>query len=140
MSNERLLVHYMSCIRYLISFLLHECQPIHWLALYIIQLVVQEHRVELHFVFSCLGVPMSLQSPHAFFRPPLVNLSETEFSTMLSEIPSVDTMRSLNPFLFAALANCFSFLVFITAASSLSRISRFSFSSGGVTIPSMISL
>ena len=58
---------------------------------------------------------------------------------MLSEIPSVDITRSLNPFLFAALANCFSFLDFLTAALSSSVISRSSFSSGGVTIPSMIS-
>ena len=50
---------------------------------------------------------------------------------MLSEIPSVDITRSLNPFLFTALANCFSFLAFFAAALSLSRISRSSFSSGG---------
>ena len=58
---------------------------------------------------------------------------------MLSKISSVDITRSLNPFLFAALANCFSFLDFFTAVSSLSRLSRSSFSFGGVTIPSMIS-
>ena len=58
---------------------------------------------------------------------------------MLSEIPSVDITRSLKPFLFAALANCFSFLDFFTTALSSSVISRSSFSSGGITIPSMIS-
>ena len=37
---------------------------------------------------------------------------------MLSEIPSVDITRSLNPFLFAALTICFSFLDFLVSASS----------------------
>ena len=58
---------------------------------------------------------------------------------MLSEMPSVDITRSLYPFLFAALTNCFSFLDFLTAATSASRISKSSFSSGGVSLPSMIS-
>ena len=75
--------------------------------------------------FLCLS-----SLPHAFFKSPFINLSEVEFSTMLREMPSVDITRSLYPFLFAALINCFAFLDFSTSVSSLSRISKSSFSSG----------
>ena len=100
---------------------------------------MQEIGVELKFSSLVLGFQYLSSLPHAFFRSPLVNLSEVEFSTMWNEQPSVDITRSLKPFLFAALASYISFLDFFTAALSFSRISRSSFSSGGVTIPSMIS-
>ena len=130
----------MPCVRQFISFLLHECQPIHLPLFHILKLVMQELGVELNFIFSCLGVPTSLSSlPHAFFRSPFVNLSEVEFSTMLSKIPSVDITRSLNPFCLRLWLPVFLFLDFFTAALSLSMISRFSFSSRGVSMPSMIS-
>ena len=125
----------MPCICQFISFLFHECQPINWPLFYILKLVMQELGVELNLIFSSLGVQCLSSLPHALFRSPLVNLSEVEFSTMLSEIPSVDITRSLKPFLVEALANCFSFLDFFSTASSSSAISRSSFSSGGVTIP-----
>ena len=77
--------------------------------------------------------------PQAFLRSPLLSFSEVAFSTLFNEMPSVDITRSLYPFLLAILAANFSFFNFLVFSSSFSSISSYSFSSGGVLVPSIIS-
>ena len=77
--------------------------------------------------------------PHAFFKSALLNLSDVAFSIMFNDMPSVDITRSLYPRLFAVLAASFSFFTFLVSSSSYDDISRSSFSSGGVFVPSIIS-
>ena len=77
--------------------------------------------------------------PQAFLRSPLLSFSEVAFSTLFNEMPSVDITRSLYPFLLATLAANFSFFNFLVFSSSFSSISSYSFSSGGVLVPSIIS-
>ena len=69
---------------------------------------------------------------------PFVNSSDVAFSTMFSDVPSVDITRSLYPNLLAALAFSLSFLTFNTSPLSSVVTVIVSFSSGGETLPSMI--